>query len=271
MSNAVSSDSAGERERYEKLLSKIKEYESDPRFYKVDRWKSAVREAGGARDSLFMLVVLAGAIGSIVSLLMIGRWGFVPLLVFVCMWIVPVAAFGSSKTSQATIRKREKKATKVMGYSVSDEDSAWYEGYKAAMREKIELEMRLNDAANRDAASCVKERGKEAENQVMDSGEREAYLAQINSFHYAPNKYAGKPAKVQNRHNPTICPKCGSHDTMVLGSGKKVSVGRAVVGGAVGSMVNPVGTAVGAGVGAITGKKNRSEMVCRTCGARWYI
>jgi hypothetical protein len=100
--------------------------------------------------------------------------------------------------------------------------------------------------------------------QAMSSSEREAYLARLNSFHYAPNKYAGKSAKVQSRHNPTICPKCGSHNTMVIGSGKKVAVGRAIVG-------DMVAGPAGAVVGAMTGKKNRVEMICRDCGKRWYI
>lgn len=99
---------------------------------------------------------------------------------------------------------------------------------------------------------------------TMSPSEREAYLARSNSFHYAPNKYAGKSPKVQSRHNPTICPKCGSRNTMVIGSGKKVSVGRAIAG-------DMVAGPAGAVVVAMTGKKNRVEMICRDCGKRWYI
>ncbi|WP_448983853.1 hypothetical protein [Olsenella uli] len=71
-------------------------------------------------------------------------------------------------------------------------------------------------------------------------------------------------ARQANKRNPTICPQCGSHDTMVLGSGKKVALGRAIVG-------DLVAGPIGAGVGAMTGKRNRVEMVCRSCGRRWYI
>lgn len=71
-------------------------------------------------------------------------------------------------------------------------------------------------------------------------------------------------ARKANRGNKTVCPRCGLRDTMVLGSGKKVALGRAIVG-------DLVAGPIGAGVGAMTGKRNRVEMICRSCGKRWYI
>ena len=71
-----------------------------------------------------------------------------------------------------------------------------------------------------------------------------------------------KSPKKLNKKNKSICPKCGSSDTIVLGSTKKASFTRAIVGGAIAGVP-------GAMVGSTTGKKMRVEMMCRSCGARW--
>lgn len=262
---------------YERELAEaektVSEYESSDGYIRYKRWQNAVANERAKKGDPVRHVIRAGIALTVLSLGAIPDYGIAPTAVCSCIWLVPEFAFGFGD------RRYERRASKRLGYSPTDEDREMFYKHADAIVERDSIERRISD--ERDAerravreANEAKEKAEKARDiqaETMSSYEREAYLAQMNSFHYAPNKYAGKPAKVQNRHNPTICPKCGSHDTMVLGSGKKVSVGRAVVGGAVGSMVNPVGTAVGAGVGAMTGKKNRSEMVCRTCGARWYI
>lgn len=263
---------------YESQLSeaekRVSEYESSDGYIRYRRWQNAVANERAKKGDPVRLVIRAGIALTVLSLGAIPDYGIVPTAVCSCIWLVPEFAFGFGD------RRYERRASKRLGYSPTDEDREMFYKHADAIVERDSIERRISD--ERDAERREAREAKEAEDKKAEkarkkqatttsSYEREAYLAEINGFHYAPNKYAGKSAKVQNRHNPTICPKCGSRDTMVLGSGKKVSVGRAVVGGAVGSMVNPVGTAVGAGVGAMTGKRNRTEMVCRTCGARWYI
>jgi hypothetical protein len=68
----------------------------------------------------------------------------------------------------------------------------------------------------------------------------------------------------QNKRNPSICPKCGSSDTVVLGSTNRPSVGRAIVGGAIAGRT-------GAAIGGLTGKKMRTQFLCRSCGHRWTV
>lgn len=176
-------------------------------------------------------------------------------------------------------RRYERRASKRLSCSPTENDRKMFYKHADAIVERDSIERRISD--ERDAECRAVREAKEAERKKAEeaherqatttsSYECEAYLAHMNSFQYTPNKYAGKSAKVQNRHNPTICPKCGSRETTVLGSGKKVSVGRAVVSGTMGSMVNPVGTTIDAGVGTMTGKKNRAEMDCSIRGARWY-
>lgn len=70
--------------------------------------------------------------------------------------------------------------------------------------------------------------------------------------------------KKANRKNGTVCPKCGSHNTMPIASTKKLSAGRAVVGGVAFG-------AVGAVVGATSGHNSKVEFICRDCGRRWKI
>lgn len=67
----------------------------------------------------------------------------------------------------------------------------------------------------------------------------------------------------------TKCPKWGCNGHGVpFDTQKKISVKKAVIGGAVGSMINPIGGVVGAmsGLGAKTGK---TKLICNTCGHVW--
>ena len=74
---------------------------------------------------------------------------------------------------------------------------------------------------------------------------------------------APSPKKL-NKRNRTVCPRCGSSDTFVMGSTNRPSFVRAAVGHAI------AGTP-GAIVGSMTGKKMRHEFICRSCGKRWRV
>lgn len=63
------------------------------------------------------------------------------------------------------------------------------------------------------------------------------------------------------------CPKC--HSTNITFVRKGVSLGRAVVGGAVGSVFSPLGTVAGAAIGGITGGKGKVK--CLNCGKEWKL
>ena len=74
-----------------------------------------------------------------------------------------------------------------------------------------------------------------------------------------------KQYKANKKAGIVTCPKCGS--TSITTTNKKISAGKGVVGAAVGSMVNPLGTVVGAAVGATHSKKIYN--VCMNCGHKW--
>lgn len=253
---------------------RVSEYASSDGYIRYMRWQNTVASERARKGDPVKRLVKAGAVLTVLSLAMIPDYGIVPTAICSCVWIVPEVAFGFGD------RRYERRASRRLGYSPTDEDRAMFRKYTDAVADRDAIEKHLSDETDAERRA-VREKKEAEENRreqpqveqapAAPSHGREAYLAQVNSFHYAPNKYAGKSAKVQNRHNPTICPKCGSYDTMVIGSGNRVSIGRAIVGGAIGSMVSPEAAAVGAGVGAVTGKKSRTEMVCRTCGARWYV
>lgn len=61
------------------------------------------------------------------------------------------------------------------------------------------------------------------------------------------------------------CKKCGSTNIVPVDTKKKFSLGKAIVGGAIGYMVNPVGAIVGAGTG-IRGKNGKTKFYCQDCG-----
>ena len=63
------------------------------------------------------------------------------------------------------------------------------------------------------------------------------------------------------------CPSimCRSTNIVPIDTKKKFSFGKAVVGGCIGSLINPIGTAVGMANG-IHGKNGKTKFVCQNCG-----
>ena len=63
------------------------------------------------------------------------------------------------------------------------------------------------------------------------------------------------------------CPNifCNSSDVVPITTKKKFSFGKAAVGGAVGSLINPLGTAVGVATG-INGRRGKTKFMCQKCG-----
>lgn len=69
-----------------------------------------------------------------------------------------------------------------------------------------------------------------------------------------------------------FCPKCHSISLHYIEKRKRFSLSRTVVGGAVGSLVNPIGTAVGAAMGGLTSnKQKKGEVKCLNCGYKWKL
>lgn len=63
------------------------------------------------------------------------------------------------------------------------------------------------------------------------------------------------------------CPKC--HSTNITFVRKKLSLGRTIVGGAVGSLFGPVGAGAGAVLGGLSSKKGKVK--CLNCGKEWKL
>lgn len=64
-----------------------------------------------------------------------------------------------------------------------------------------------------------------------------------------------------------FCPNifCNSTNVVPVSTKTKFSFGKAAVGGAVGSLFNPLGTAGGIATG-INGKRGKTTFVCQKCG-----
>ena len=61
------------------------------------------------------------------------------------------------------------------------------------------------------------------------------------------------------------CPHCRSSNITAATTKKKFSVGKSLVGGAIGSLVSPAGALIGAASG-INGKDGKTTFVCCQCG-----
>lgn len=63
------------------------------------------------------------------------------------------------------------------------------------------------------------------------------------------------------------CPSrtCGSTQCIPIVTNKKFSLGKAIVGGGIGAMINPLVGAVGVASG-IKGKKGKTTFMCQSCG-----
>lgn len=61
------------------------------------------------------------------------------------------------------------------------------------------------------------------------------------------------------------CPRCKSTNITAASTQKKFSIGKSLVGGAIGSMFNPAGALIGAASG-INGKDGKTTFVCCQCG-----
>lgn len=77
--------------------------------------------------------------------------------------------------------------------------------------------------------------------------------------------------QLKKEHIP-FCPKCKSTSLTYLDKRKKLSLGRAVVGGAIGSLAGPLGTAAGATMGGLSSDKiKKGKVKCLNCGHTWKL
>ncbi len=71
-------------------------------------------------------------------------------------------------------------------------------------------------------------------------------------------------ARKAHRENPSVCPRCASNNTIMLGYTQKASLLRAAVGEVY------FGTA-GAAVGAMSATGIDAQFMCHDCGRRWTV
>lgn len=77
--------------------------------------------------------------------------------------------------------------------------------------------------------------------------------------------------ELKKNHIP-FCPKCHSTNLTYISKRKRLSLGRAVVGGAIGSVAGPLGTAAGATMGGLSSNKLKKGTVkCLNCGHTWKL
>lgn len=175
------------------------------------------------------------------------------------------AELAAAKKAREMQKKKEEKQAKALEERRRRQEE--FEARAAAQEQRVAEMKRVVEKARQKGKMAESEKRNKLEGlaEIKKSGALNADPAASSSVAKAsPTRIAStvNPKKL-NRRNASICPKCGSPDTVLMGSTKKVSVSRAVVGGV---MFGPVG----AGVGAMTGKKQRHEFLCRSCGARWH-
>ncbi len=78
-------------------------------------------------------------------------------------------------------------------------------------------------------------------------------------------QYQKDRLKQLKRDHVPYCPRC--HSTNITFVKKGISLGRTVVGGAVGSLFNPIAGGAGAVLGGLSGKKGKVK--CLNCGKEW--
>lgn len=104
---------------------------------------------------------------------------------------------------------------------------------------------------------------------------------QLGSLEHYKEKYeAEKEAKKEEKerlqqlkkdHVP-YCPKCKSTNLTYVAKRKRLSLGRTIVGGAVGSLAGPLGTATGAAMGGLSSNKmKKGKVKCLNCGYEWKL
>ena len=100
-------------------------------------------------------------------------------------------------------------------------------------------------------------------NTIKDTNDtQDEFLNRIDIEKIKPQKQIYNENK---KRGIACCPKCGS--TSITTTNKKLSATRGIVGGAVGSLINPLGTAVGAVAGGLSSKKIYN--VCMNCRHKW--
>ncbi|MEY8001208.1 hypothetical protein AB8U03_13585 [Clostridium sp. Mt-5] len=77
--------------------------------------------------------------------------------------------------------------------------------------------------------------------------------------------------QLKKDHVP-YCPKCHSTNLTYVAKRKRLSLGRTIVGGAVGSLAGPLGTATGAAMGGLSSDKmKKGKVKCLNCGHEWKL
>lgn len=104
-----------------------------------------------------------------------------------------------------------------------------------------------------------KERMKEGFKQEIEKAEARRQ-EKLNEKQYQKDRL-----KQLKRDHVPFCPRC--HSTNITFVKKGISLGRTAVGGAVGSLFNPVASAAGAVLGGLTGGKGKVK--CLNCGKEW--
>lgn len=77
--------------------------------------------------------------------------------------------------------------------------------------------------------------------------------------------------KQLKKENIPYCPKCHCTNLQYVENKKRLSIGRTILGGAVGSLIIPGGGIAGSVLGGLTSKKVKGKVKCLKCGHSWKI
>lgn len=102
--------------------------------------------------------------------------------------------------------------------------------------------------------------------QELEKKQKEEELRLLNPKAYEKKKEKERIKQLDKEHIP-YCPKC--HSTSITYVNKKLSLGRTVVGGAIGTLAGPLGVAAGATMGGLSSKKGKVK--CLNCGHTWKL
>lgn len=143
--------------------------------------------------------------------------------------------------------------------------------------------MGLKDFMKKMAEKQAESNRKMAELREKNEARQEELERKKNELLDAMHPFSGSKKRVEKEYQKErvqqlkkdhvpYCPKCHSTNLTYVAKRKRLSLGRTIVGGAVGSLAGPLGTATGAAMGGLSSNKmKKGKVKCLNCGYEWKL